>query len=104
MSKSKPKQRQISIDCSHLDKSELLHALSNALHFGPHFGYNFDALYDSLWDDIEENGALELELLNWSKMRMTRSNRQTLISVFEEMQEELDPGLLRVKIVERIIG
>ena len=104
MSKSKENRRQISIDCSDLDKEQMLRALSQALEFGPHFGCNFDALYDSLADDIDENGALELELLNWSKMRMVRRNRETLIAVFEDLQDELDPGLLRVKLVERVIG
>jgi len=104
MTKSKGNQRQISIDCSGLDKNQLLRALSQALEFGPHFGCNFDALYDSLADDIDGNGALELELLNWSRARMTRRSRETLTAVFEDLKDELAPGLLRVKIVERVIG
>lgn len=101
---SKNQVRRVSVDCAGLDKSQMLRALAGALSFGSHFGANFDALYDSLADDIQEHGALELELLNWSSQRMTKPNREILLSIFEDMQEELEPGMLRIKIVDRVIG
>jgi RNAse (barnase) inhibitor barstar len=82
----------------------MLRALADALSFEEHFGANFDALYDSLADNLQEHGALELELTNWSGLRMAKHNRETLLSIFEDMQEELEPGMLKVKIVELVIG
>jgi RNAse (barnase) inhibitor barstar len=100
----KDQVRRVSIDCSGLDKPRMLRALADALSFEEHFGANFDALYDSLADNLQEHGALELELTNWSGLRMAKHNRETLLSIFEDMQEELEPGMLKVKIVERVIG
>ncbi len=104
MMKEQINRREKSLDCTGLDKGSFLKAFGEMMQFGPHFGENFDALYDSLADDLDERGPLQVDLLNWSASRMNRASRETLIGIFEDLQQEFEPGMLRVRIIDRIIG